>query len=96
MRRALPLVAATLATHGSAVTLEGLLLARKDFRGLALTYGAVGASIAAMLALVRRSNAGLLGVWAVYVWYCLSRVVAFAGFGGLLRARKTERRAGLR
>jgi len=29
MRRVLPLMVATLATHGTAVTLEGLLLARK-------------------------------------------------------------------
>ena len=36
MRRVLPLMVATLATHGTAVTLEGLLLARKAFRGLTL------------------------------------------------------------
>ena len=84
MRRALPLMVATLATHGTAVTLEGVLLARKDFRALGLTYTLVGLSIGAMLALVRGSGAGLLGVWAVYVWYCAVRVVSFAGLGGLL------------
>ena len=27
----------------------------------------------------------LLGIWAVYVWYCAVRAVSFAGLGGLLR-----------
>ena len=84
MRHVLPLMAATLATHGTAVTLEGLLLARKAFRGLTLTYTMVAITVGASLALVRSSGAGLLGVWAVYVWYCAARVVAFAAAGGLL------------
>lgn len=84
MRRVLPLMAATLATHGTAVTLEGLLLARKAFRGLALTYTMVALTVGAALSFVRASGAGLLGVWAVYVWYCAVRVIAFAGVGGLL------------
>ena len=75
----------TLATHGTAVTLEGVLLARKDFRALGLTYSLVGLSIGAMLAAVRASGAGLLGVWGVYVWYCAVRALSFAGLGGLLR-----------
>ena len=85
MRRVLPLMLATLATHSTAVTLEGLLLARKAFRALAVTYTGVAISVAAALAFVRSSRAGLAGVWGVYVWYCFGRVIAFAGFGGLLR-----------
>ena len=57
MRAVLPLMAATLSTHGTAITLEGVLLAQKDFAGLAATYTAVGLSCAALLALVRRSGA---------------------------------------
>ena len=86
MRRVLPLMVATLATHGTAVTLEGLLLARKAFRGLTLAYTGVLLSVAGGLLLVRNSAAGLLGVWAVYVWYCAGRAIAFAALGGLLAA----------
>jgi hypothetical protein len=86
MRRVLPLMVATLATHGTAVTLEGLLLARKAFRGLTLAYTGVLLSGAGHLLLVRNSAAGLLGVWAVYVWYCAGRAIAFAALGGLLAA----------
>ena len=86
MRRVLPLMVATLATHGTAVTLEGLLLARKAFRGLTLAYTGVLLSVAGNLLLVRNSAAGLLGVWAVYVWYCAGRAIAFAALGGLLAA----------
>jgi Na+-driven multidrug efflux pump len=91
MRQVMPLMLATLATHGAAVTLEGLLLARKAFRGLALTYGAMAVSIAAALSFVRTSGAGLAGVWLVYVWYCFGRVLAFAGLGGLLDWRPRDR-----
>ena len=94
MRRALPLMIATLATHGTAVTLEGVLLARKDFRALTLTYSLVGLSIGALLALVRTSGAGLLGVWGVYVWYCGVRAVIFAGLGGLLDPMARPAKAG--
>jgi len=86
MRRVLPMMIATLSFHGTAVMLEGLLLARKAFRGLTLTYIGVAASVAVALALVVPSGYGLLGVWAVYVWYCAGRVLAFAAFGGLLRS----------
>ena len=90
MRAALPLVVGTLSTHGTAVTLEGLLLAQKNFRGLGLTYVAVALSVGALLALVRTSGAGLLGVWGVYGWYCAFRVVAFSAFGGLLDQKKAK------
>ena len=68
----LPLVAATLATHGTAVTLEGLLLARRDFRALALTYAAIGASVGGLLALVRGGAAASAG----------GGIAAAAGGGG--------------
>ena len=96
MRRVLPLMIATLSTHGTAVTLEGLLLARKDFRGLALTYVGVALSVALLLTLVQASGSGLMGVWGVYVWYCAARALAFAGFGGLLRfSRQSPRTQGV-
>jgi len=83
MRKTLPLVAATLCMHGTAVTLEGLLLARRHFRGLTWTYAGVGASIAAALAAVKGRGWGLTGVWGAYVWFNLSRVLAFSLIGGL-------------
>ena len=92
MRRVLPFMVATLATHGTAVTLEGLLLARKAFRGLALTYAGVFVSVGLGLFLVRRSAAGLLGVWAMYVWYCAGRAIAFAALGGLFDGGATRTR----
>lgn len=84
MRSILPYVIATLALHGSAVTLEGLLLARKDLRELSATYVFVGGTVAAMLALARRSPVGLAGVWAAYVWLQISRFALFTWIGGLL------------
>lgn len=91
MRAILPFMVATLSTHGMAVTLEGVLLARKALRALALTYTGVGLSCAALLALVRRTGAGLAGVWCVYIWYCAVRVVAFASLGGLLPSASSKR-----
>ena len=84
MRRALPFMVGTLSLHGTAVTLEGLLLAQQNFRGLTATYSAVAITIAAAMGYVRSSGVGLLGVWATYVWFQASRVVAFSAFGGLL------------
>jgi hypothetical protein len=85
MRKILPVMIATLSIHGTAVTLEGLLLARKDFRGLTLTYVGVSVSVAAWLTVVRKSasSAGLLGVWGCYTWFSASRIVAFSLLGGL-------------
>ena len=85
MRQVLPLMVAALATHGTAITLEGLLLAQKNFRGLGLTYTGVAVTVGAILSFVRASGAGLAGVWAVYVWYCFGRALSFAWFGGLFR-----------
>lgn len=87
MRRILPAMIATLSLHGTAVTLEGLLLARKDFRGLTKTYIGVSISVAAWLTVVRRSaTAGLMGVWGCYIWVSASRILAFSLLGGLLRS----------
>lgn len=88
MRRVLPLMVTTLTLHGSAVTLEGLMLAKQDFRALVGTYTFVGSSILALQLLVRRCGGGLLGVWAVYVWFQLSRVLIFLWRGGLLKPSK--------
>ena len=84
MRRALPFMIGTLSLHGTAVTLEGLLLAQQNFRGLTATYSVVAITIAAAMGYVRTSGVGLLGVWATYVWFQASRVFAFSAFGGLL------------
>ena len=93
MRKVLPIMIAALSVHGSAVSLEGLLLAQKAFRSLTITYVGVGISVAALLALVRSSGAGLAGVWGVYVWYSAVRVLAFAGFGGLISGWLRRRQA---
>lgn len=87
MRRALPFMVGTLSLHGTAVTLEGLLLAQQNFRALTATYGVLAITIAAALGYVRTSGVGLLGVWATYIWFQLFRVVTFSAFGGLLPKR---------
>ena len=84
MRRVLPLMSATLCMHGVTVLLEGLLIAKGDFTLLNKIYTAVVLSIAAMFLGIRGGGGGLLAVWAVYVWYNLSRIVAFVVWGGLL------------
>ena len=87
LRKVLPFMIATLSAHGTAIMLEGVLLARKQFAGLAATYVVVCGSIAAFLGIVRSRGLGLSGVWLCYVWYCLARAVAFAALGGLLSFR---------
>jgi len=91
MRAILPYVAATLAVHGTAVTLEGLLLARKELRKLTCTYAFVAGSVAALLALVRNTGAGLAGVWGVYIWFQVARAVIFAWLGGLLQGSRRSK-----
>ena len=83
MRRVLPLLIVTLSLHVTAVTLEGLLLARKNFSGLTLTYAGVAASIAVWR--IALAGTGLMGIWGCYIWFQASRIVAFAIVGGLLR-----------
>lgn len=91
MRNVLPLMAATLAFHGTAVTLEGLLLSQQNFRGLTLTYLGVGVTIAAIFRYLQTSGIGLLGVWATYVFFQLSRIIAFSVFGGILPSTRFRR-----
>jgi len=77
MKSALPFLVATLTMHGTAVTLEGVLLAKRDLVALNRIYACVAASILMAYTYVRRSGTGLLGVWSVYVWFQFSRLLAF-------------------
>ena len=88
MRNTLPWILATLCFHGSAVTLEGLLLSRKMFQPLSACYTILAVTVAAFQIATRRFGLGLAGVWACYVWFCASRVVTFSTLGGLLRPRR--------
>ena len=87
MRKVLPLVAGTLALHASAVTIEGLLLARRDFSSLNNIYAAVAASLVGLYTLVRRTGAGLAGVWSTYIFFQLSRVMLFGWRAELWRPK---------
>ena len=73
MRRTLPLVIAALTMHGTANTLEGLLLAKKDLRSLALVYGAIGLALPLLHALIRANGYGLAGVWWLYIGFQVRR-----------------------
>jgi len=88
MRKTLPWMATALTFHGSAVTLEGLLLARKKFRGLTVWYTVLALTIVAFQVCTRRWGLGLAGVWGCYVWVSVSRVVTFSILGGLFRPRR--------
>mmetsp|Transcript_3754 Transcript_3754/g.9574 ORF Transcript_3754/g.9574 Transcript_3754/m.9574 type:complete len:579 (+) Transcript_3754:210-1946(+) len=88
MRRTLPWIVATLSFHGSAVTLEGVLLSRQKFRGLTINYSILAVTVAAFQLATRRFNLGLAGVWGCYLWFCSSRVVTFSALGGLLRPHR--------
>lgn len=88
MRRTLPWVVATLAFHGSAVTLEGVLLSRRRFRGLTANYVFLAIGVAAFQIATRKFNLGLAGVWGCYLWICSSRVLTFSALGGLLRRKR--------
>ncbi|KAL7537414.1 hypothetical protein ACHAWF_005751 [Thalassiosira exigua] len=88
MRKTLPWIVATLSFHASAVTLEGLLLSRKNFRGLAVNYALLAVTVAVCQIATRQFNLGLAGVWGCYLWFCSSRVVTFSILGGLLRPRE--------
>jgi Na+-driven multidrug efflux pump len=88
MRRTLPWIVTALSFHGSAVTLEGLLLARKRFRPLSVIYASLAVGVAGFQLATRRFHWGLAGVWACYVWFCATRVVVFATVGGLLQPSK--------
>ncbi|KAL9182079.1 hypothetical protein ACHAXT_012422 [Thalassiosira profunda] len=58
MRRVLPWIVATLSFHGSAVTLEGVLLSRQRFRGLTVNYSILAVVVAAFQVATRRFNLG--------------------------------------
>ena len=88
MKRTLPWIVATLSFHGSAVTLEGLLLSQKKFPILTVCYGILGITVAAFQIATRKFNLGLAGVWGCYLWFCSSRVITFSTLGGLLRPRR--------
>ena len=86
--RIVPLIAVTLSLHGTAVSLEGLLMVKKDFATLCTTYAAVGASFIALQWLTRRMGWGLIGVWSAYIWLQIARVAAFTLRSGLQSVRK--------
>ena len=88
MRRTLPWILTALTFHGSAVTLEGLLLSRKKFRALSFCYSVLAVTVAGFSFATRRFGLGLAGVWGCYVWFCASRVITFSAIGGLLRPRR--------
>jgi len=87
MRRNLPLIIATLSFHGTAVTLEGLMLAQKKFRSLSACYTVLAVAVAAYQVAIRKFGLGLTGVCGTYVWFCAARVISFSALGGLLRPR---------
>ena len=89
MYQIVPLMAMTLSLHGTAITLEGMMLARRAFRAMWATYAFIALAVTGMLAIVRRSSHGLLsglsGVWRVYIFFQLVRILGFAWGGGLLQ-----------
>jgi Na+-driven multidrug efflux pump len=85
MRKTLPWIVTALSFHGSAVTLEGLLLVRKKFRVLSLCYTTLALTVAGFQLATKQFNLGLAGVWGCYIWFCASRVLTFSAIGGLLR-----------
>ncbi len=91
MLRTLPLMATALTMHGSAVTLEGLLLAQKDFPFLAASYTVIVATIICLQRYVRKTGLGLKGVWLSYVFFQASRVLLFSLRA--FRARRSRARA---
>ena len=88
----LPFLVTTLCFHGTAVTLEGLLLAQQNFLGLSWTYAAVALTMAACLCSVRYFEAGLIGIWSCYVWFQASRIMAFSVLGGLVKPKRWFKR----
>ena len=80
----LPLIATTLSMHGMAVSLEGLLLAKKDFKTLCSTYAIAGGIFVAMQWLTRRLGWGLVGVWSAYIWFQVLRIGIFSLRSGVL------------
>ena len=88
MRKTLPWIVTALSFHGSAVTLEGLLLARKKFRPLSVIYSLLAIGVVVFQLVTRQFHLGLGGVWACYVWFCATRVFVFSSIGGLFQPMK--------
>jgi Na+-driven multidrug efflux pump len=88
MRKILPFLATALSLHGTAVSLEGLLLSQKKLRGLTLFYSVLAAMIVAIQVMTRKWGLGLAGVWGCYIFVSGSRVIAFSALGGLVRPRQ--------
>ena len=84
MKQTLPWIITSLSLHGSAVFLEGYLVARKKLPSLAIFYSFLAATIYGFQYVTKRYNLGLYGVWGCYVWVCGIRVVVFSILGGLL------------
>jgi len=87
MRRTLPVILATLAFHGSYVTLEGIVVAQKQFRALSLCYTVLAVAVAAYLPWAV-TKLGLAGVCGTFLWFCATRIVAFSALGGLWWRRR--------
>ena len=87
----LPFMAAALSLHGTTVTLEGLLLAQKDFSFLSVVYIFIASSCVMFHSLIRRYNLGLFCVWSVYIYFQFSRLVVFSLRG--FRTSNRRRRA---
>lgn len=85
MRKALPIIMAALTFHGTAVTLEGLMLSRKKFRSLSACYTVLAVAVATYQVAIRKFGLGLAYVCGTYLWFCAARVVSFSVLGGLLR-----------
>jgi len=87
MRKALPIIMGALTFHGTAVTLEGLMLSRKKFRSLSACYTVLAVAVAAYQVAIRKFGLGLAYVCGTYLWFCAARVVSFSALGGLLRPK---------
>ncbi|KAJ1448115.1 hypothetical protein M885DRAFT_540329 [Pelagophyceae sp. CCMP2097] len=94
IRKVLPLTAATLAMHCSAVTLEGLLLIKRDFKFLCAVYAVIGLGVVQLHSQILKRGLGLSGVWAVYVAFQVGRTAVFAWQGGLISPFDSARRLG--
>ncbi|KAL3922035.1 MAG: hypothetical protein SGILL_002423 [Bacillariaceae sp.] len=92
MKKTLPWLATALSMHGTAVTLEGILLARKKLKGLTIFYSFLALSILGYQIMIRKLGLGLMGVWGCYCWVCGSRIIAFSALGGMLNPRSWWRK----
>lgn len=91
MKKTLPLIIATLSLHGTAVTLEGLMLAQRKFGALNGIYTGVAATIVLLFNHVRKMKMGLMGVWCIYVWFQATRIILFSLSSGLINLPRWAR-----